>query len=182
MVKMCSIEGCEKSVKALDMCGMHYQRLKKHGDPLYERPLRVGVERCSIDGCNRLLRARGMCPTHYRRWSIHGDPNVVLPPHRTSGPDHYAWLPDDELSYNQVHQRLHRGERGPAKNYSCTHCGATAQDWAYTNDCPDEKISDAPDSLGYRYSSDPNRYIPLCRTCHKRFDSEFINSQKEVLL
>lgn len=29
----CRIEGCGKPFKALDLCAMHYKRLKRHGDP-----------------------------------------------------------------------------------------------------------------------------------------------------
>jgi hypothetical protein len=30
----CSIDGCEKPTRARTWCGMHYERWKKHGDPL----------------------------------------------------------------------------------------------------------------------------------------------------
>ena len=32
--KFCSIPGCDRGVRAMEMCGMHYQRSKKHGDPI----------------------------------------------------------------------------------------------------------------------------------------------------
>ena len=32
--KSCSVEGCPKKVVARQLCGMHYQRMKKNGDPL----------------------------------------------------------------------------------------------------------------------------------------------------
>lgn len=57
---------------------MHYQRWRKHGDPLYERPLIVGVARCSIDGCENIVQARGWCSAHWSRWDRHGSPTARL--------------------------------------------------------------------------------------------------------
>jgi hypothetical protein len=34
MTKLCSIEGCGNPHNASGWCGMHYQRFKRHGDPL----------------------------------------------------------------------------------------------------------------------------------------------------
>jgi hypothetical protein len=35
-VKICLIPGCLRSYKTAEYCGMHYQRLRKHGDPLWQ--------------------------------------------------------------------------------------------------------------------------------------------------
>ena len=61
------------------MCGAHYQRQKKHGDPLAGGPIRGWVrasknELCSIEGCQTPHRKRGWCTLHYDRWRAHGDP------------------------------------------------------------------------------------------------------------
>jgi 5-methylcytosine-specific restriction endonuclease McrA len=61
------------------MCTMHYQRWYKHGDPLYVRPLVVGVAPCSIPGCEKVVAARGWCTAHWTRWKRHGSPTVRLP-------------------------------------------------------------------------------------------------------
>jgi len=34
MGKVCSIPGCEKSIRARNWCGIHYDRWRRHGDPL----------------------------------------------------------------------------------------------------------------------------------------------------
>ena len=77
MVKAtCSVEGCDKSVKARNWCAMHYKRWKTHGDPLiklYGKPKRT----CSIDGCDGIACARGWCSKHHQRWRNHGDPLIV---------------------------------------------------------------------------------------------------------
>lgn len=63
------------------MCGPHYGRFLKHGDPLaggrYYEP-RPGC--CTIEGCDREVVARGWCGKHYARWSAHGDPTILKTP------------------------------------------------------------------------------------------------------
>jgi hypothetical protein len=57
---------------------------------------------------------------------------------------------------------------GRAKLHDCAFCGRRdARDWAYNHRDPDEKVAKYN---GCAYSKDPNCYIPLCRSCHRRFD------------
>jgi hypothetical protein len=35
--KTCLLELCYRNVKTAGYCGMHYQRIRKHGDPIYEK-------------------------------------------------------------------------------------------------------------------------------------------------
>lgn len=95
---------------------------------------------------------------------MNGDPHIVLPPNPPTREKHYAWKSDDVVDYMTIHWRLHR--RGPAKDEPCSHCNDSAYDWAYDHSDPNEKTS--PE--GYPYSTDLDRYFPLCRPCHKRFD------------
>lgn len=79
--KTCSIEWCEKKVKARTWCSGHLHRWYKYGDPLagnvyknYKRP------ECSVDGCSRIANSEslGLCRLHYTRRRNHGDPLVTL--------------------------------------------------------------------------------------------------------
>lgn len=71
------------------------------------------------------------------------------------------------MTYKDVHARLSR-ERGKAAEYSCSRCGETARDWAYTNTAGDlEKVDE---ESGYRYAGSTEFYEPLCRSCHKKLD------------
>ena len=38
--RLCAIEGCPARAEARDFCKLHYSRWRRHGDPLYIRPLR----------------------------------------------------------------------------------------------------------------------------------------------
>ncbi|OHE77463.1 MAG: hypothetical protein A3F67_02550 [Verrucomicrobia bacterium RIFCSPHIGHO2_12_FULL_41_10] len=69
-MKVCSIEECTGRHKGHGYCGKHYQRFKKHGDPLICFPKGI----CCIDGCDREFLANGYCSLHYGRWKRHGDP------------------------------------------------------------------------------------------------------------
>lgn len=72
-MKTCNIEDCEKPRKARGWCGAHWQRWRKHGDPLGSAPL-PEKKSCSIEDCEKPTLARSWCSTHYQRWREHGDP------------------------------------------------------------------------------------------------------------
>lgn len=48
--KVCSLEECGKPIYGRDLCNMHYQRLRRHGDPLVTR-WRVEPNNCGKDKC-----------------------------------------------------------------------------------------------------------------------------------
>src|SRR5690606_24791574 len=77
--KTCAIEGCERPHLCRDLCSAHYQRLKRHGDPLGSAKKRVkrSVVPCSVEACDRKVVARGLCHAHYDYWRQHVDPNRV---------------------------------------------------------------------------------------------------------
>ena len=70
------------------MCGKHYQRFIRHGDPLHKRFTYDG-DICSVEGCETFATTRGWCNTHYSRWRIHGDPLKVMQPRRYPSTDIY---------------------------------------------------------------------------------------------
>lgn len=75
-LKTCAVSGCEREHYGRGYCSLHWQRLKKHGDPLHvgngkfkngadsRRPDRI-AKRCSIDGCDRKVASHGMCRMHW---------------------------------------------------------------------------------------------------------------------
>ena len=71
----------------------------------------------------------------------------------------------ESAGYMTVHQRLRR-ERGAASDYPCSHCDAPALDWAYDHTDPNERPSESGP-----FSVDPERYKPLCRSCHQKLDA-----------
>ncbi len=62
----CCVENCSDKVvyrSPADYCTKHYIRLKRHGDPLYERKFKK-EQKCIVEGCIRKQYAKGYCNTH----------------------------------------------------------------------------------------------------------------------
>jgi len=72
--KICSVDGCFSKVLCKGFCVKHYQRNKRHGDPLYYEYKST----CSIDGCNNKHVAFGYCMKHYSRYRNNGDAKISL--------------------------------------------------------------------------------------------------------
>jgi hypothetical protein len=110
---------------------------------------------CGVPGCGRPHCARGYCRAHHARWLRHGHPQTDLPiEEKTTG----------GVGYWACHERV-KAQRGPASAQRCADCGAEAVDWSYDGTDPDERTDP---ERGYRYSLDPARYRPRCRSCHRK--------------
>lgn len=72
--RRCSLEGCDRPHEALGYCGMHYQRVKKHGDPMWTDGRQFRGSVCTIDGCDEPHARVGYCNSHYYRLDRYGDP------------------------------------------------------------------------------------------------------------
>lgn len=78
----CLIPDCDRDASGYrgggrGWCSTHYQRWRRHGDPLHGGTVLRQISRggpCSIDGCDDLVIARGWCENHYSRWKRHRDP------------------------------------------------------------------------------------------------------------
>lgn len=84
-----SNDPCGKPVLQRGMCGMHYHRWLRHGDPSTRRskPLVTDL-RCSVilksgEQCLKQAKVRTMCAAHYQRFKRYGDPLAGRNPHGT---------------------------------------------------------------------------------------------------
>jgi hypothetical protein len=157
----CSIEGCARPRDKRGWCVTHYRRWRKDGDP--GGPIRRWERGriCSIGDCGRPHFISDLCRTHYWRRSKHGDA-------RPSEPIK-AWGADD-IAYPAAHARV-KSLRGLASTHQCNHCSEQAAHWAYDHGDPDEKIEPAyQGKFDVPFSLDPAHYMPLCASCHRRFD------------
>lgn len=84
------------------------------------------------------------------------------------GSKHPCWR-DNDITYEAAHMRV-VAERGRAAEYACQHCGDPAREWAYAHSDPDE-LRRPEEGRRFWYSPRPVHYMPLCASCHRRFDN-----------
>lgn len=163
----CAVEDCKKPRhQGQQMCGSHYMKKYRYGDPLYKAPpkyedltgrrfgvltvvRRVGIKWECLCDCGSVALVR---PGDLNRSSVKSCGNSAK--HRRS----------DNISYSGMHARL-RADRGNASDHACVSCGNKAKHWAYNHTDPDEIQGEkGPFSLNI------NNYDPMCVSCHKNFD------------
>lgn len=198
--KKCSIDGCDKEVKARGWCAMHYMRFRRHGDPLASRtPILV----CTIDGCERDHSGRGLCLMHLKRLYRNGDPmkrvRMIAP--ETCTVDGCESVPVGRGLCKIHYQRWSRtgdpmgirdlrGENngrwvGEDANYFGVHSRLSSQRGkASTYRC--DHCGNPAEHWAYTHNDPEEKvtanglaystrieefYIPLCVECHSRFDA-----------
>lgn len=72
----CSVDLCDRGVRAEGLCNRHYLRFKRHGDPLAGGVFRGEPDVCSIEGCRKMSVGRGWCSKHYQTYRRNGDPLI----------------------------------------------------------------------------------------------------------
>lgn len=60
------------------------------------------------------------------------------------------------------------GDMGRADAHQCK-CGNQARDWAYQYTAGENELL-SPE--GWPFSTNPDDYIPMCRSCHRKFDNQ----------
>ena len=152
-MRVCSYEDCGKPYYCKGYCTGHYRQSQKGGEV---RPLRAyGKNRvCSFDGCNEPHHGKGLCEGHHHQLRS----SVQLRP----------LGPRTDVGYQSAHRRIWR-TLGPARDHTCMSCDKVAAQWAYIGGCPDERTQVRGKSA-IAYSLDPDRYVPMCSSCHRRHD------------
>lgn len=69
----CSVAGCDRAILSRTWCSVHYERWRRHGDPLWVAVFAKDLP-CSADGCDRLQDQNGYCNMHDRRVKLYGSP------------------------------------------------------------------------------------------------------------
>jgi G:T-mismatch repair DNA endonuclease (very short patch repair protein) len=75
LVRHCSVENCPNIYRGRGFCSKHYQKWRRHGDPLY---VASAEKHCSVENCPDRYYGKGFCANHYRKWKRHGDPLHVV--------------------------------------------------------------------------------------------------------
>lgn len=80
-----------------------------------------------------------------------------------------TWTGSD-IGISGAHARC-RKLWGSASQYPCIECGKQARDWAYDGTDPDQRYTNKRGVYVF-YSAWPEFYMPMCRKCHRKRDSE----------
>ena len=114
---------------------------------------------CHIENCRNAEHKYGMCLGHYGRWWRYGDP-------------YYA---DD--GYYAAHKKV-RATKGQPSDHQCAGCVVKrGAQWAYDHRDPNAEVG----SNGLEYSIIVDHYIPLCISCHKKFDA-LVRRMKQAIV
>ena len=136
----CSIDGCDKPIRARSWCATHYSRWREHGDPL-------------------ALYKRGECPdpaaeAERRRKLSESSRGSKRPRSEEALQRIAAAAAARTPGYAGAHHRVYRA-RGRAKDQICVSCGKPARHWAWIHDTD---------------PGDPQNYQPMCASCHHAYD------------
>lgn len=60
----CTVEGCDNESFSRGWCRGHYDKWRRHGDPLADKSRGI----CSVQGCGKPHLARTYCRNHWQQW------------------------------------------------------------------------------------------------------------------
>lgn len=75
---ICSIDSCGQPATRKSMCKTHYDRVRRKGDALWQRPAPLKVQPCRAAGCERFAYAKGLCQAHYAKMH-RGQDELLIP-------------------------------------------------------------------------------------------------------
>ena len=113
----CAVDDCSSPASCRGMCGMHYMRDRRYGDPLHSvrQYVQQGAE-CAHEDCGRKPKRRGLCEKHAKRQVKYGettdsrerrfwakvDKNGPVPAHRPDLGPCWVWTGyTDKSGYGQ---------------------------------------------------------------------------------
>lgn len=117
--KSCRVEDCGRPVKVLkeQLCGLHYARLRRHGDPLaWKKPTRPI---CSVADCDVRAFGLGLCQRHYARQRRYGTTELPARP-TVCVVDGCDRAPDAHSLCDRHYRRVRKGTDGARL---CLRCG-----------------------------------------------------------
>lgn len=168
----CDIPMCGKPVRTRGLCYAHYMKMWRYGtatpthDPQWHdvRGNRYGTLTVTDQREGRYWVCRCDCGVTARR-TVN---QLRVTGSNTTCGQPGAHYPTDAPAYRSAHDRVIR-LKGSASTHVCVDCGGGAAHWSYDHTDPSE-LTTLRDGCLIRYSADPQRYVPRCVPCHKRFD------------
>ncbi|MGC5012510.1 HNH endonuclease [Streptosporangium sp. DT93] len=120
----CSIDDCDRPFYGRTWCRLHWDRWRRHGDPLFVAS-RPPKRPCKVDGCENSSRIQELCRKHYQRLRKTGAPEGV----RTKPLEERFWAkvrrgaPDECWEWQGGRYELGYGRFAlPGKRHGRAHC------------------------------------------------------------
>jgi len=113
---------------------------------------------CRLTVCSEPVYRALRCQEHYESWRAS----------LRTGPSRADWT-GAQPTYRAMHKRVERA-RGKASTHQCASCPDPARQWSYDETDP-APIEGTENGSTVRWSTDVERYRPLCLSCHKRTDN-----------
>lgn len=132
------------------MCGKHYARFIKHGDPnvtAYRRDMKPG-QLCSDEECDRPAVAKGLCTGHYQRL-ITGKP-VAGKLRKRNKPDEFGKVCPACDEYKAFCEYSTQGGRSASWCKVCRTYGRKKREYGLTREAVDALISAGCEACGSR--------------------------------
>lgn len=77
---VCSIDGCDRAIRARGWCSLHYKRWRAHGTTDLIPKVRPPRVICRVEDCVGRGSYKGWCVKHYQRWLRLGQTDLPAKP------------------------------------------------------------------------------------------------------
>lgn len=111
----CSVADCNAPIKYKGMCGKHYKRMWRHGDPKVAFIVKAyGDTKCEVEGCDRVAQAIGYCSKHYQRLMRTGRLHLIRAENGTAGKPTNDYI-QMYVGRRHVYEHIHVAEKALGK-------------------------------------------------------------------
>lgn len=111
----CEVEGCKSPVKYQMLCGKHYKRKWRHGDP-EKSVLNMDGGSCCVEGCGRPRKhSDGLCAVHWHRQRRYGRYERIRQPAGTGTQEDSNGYRQIWFNGNLVYEHIYLAEQALGK-------------------------------------------------------------------
>jgi len=106
-ITICKVSDCDRRIVSHELCGLHWDRYRKHGTTEPYRGRGGLPNLCGVEDCDRKLASHGLCLLHWKRVQRSGSPNDPPPRERNPYEDARGYIREYVDGHRQA-QLQHR--------------------------------------------------------------------------